>query len=96
MRISDGGWSTTDTLLAEAHVIHERSKCAGGCGHYIDEAHDGAHSGGFEVQEVTCHACAVREQWQEAHSGKDSRPTPGTLTWVQKLTKRAPKKGRRG
>lgn len=95
LRVTDGGWTLTDTLLAEALTVHERSKCAGGCGHYIDEAHDGAHDGGYEVETVTCKACAAREQWQEAHSGKDNRPEPGTLTWVRKLAKRTRGKRRR-
>lgn len=63
--------------------------CPGGCGHYLDEAHDDDNDRGYEVREELCHACAAREEWQRDHEGKD-RPEPGTLTYVVKLPRARP------
>lgn len=85
-------WGETDFLLTQALDLHEEMLCPGGCGQYADDAHDDNNEGGFEVQELTCHACAAREQWQADHGG-DKRPEPGTLTYVKQL-ERAPRRRR--
>ena len=84
MRITDGGWTDTDSLLATAHELWERSKCPNGKSHYADEAWDDDADGWFEVDDSTvCQACAALERWQREHD--THRPEPGTLVRVKDM-----------
>jgi hypothetical protein len=66
--------------------------CPGGCGQYVDEAHNPENAGGYEAHQQVCYACAAREELQRSQTG-DSRAEPGSLTYVRKLQK-APRRRR--
>ena len=73
-------WTETDTLIATAWEIHERSRCTGGCGHYVDEAWDDEADGWYEADDSTvCAACAARERHINDQKGT---PEPGVMLRV--------------
>lgn len=56
-----GRWSDRDRGLAEALIVHEASLCPG-CGQPKHVAWDPRSEGEFDVEKVTCQACAAKDQ----------------------------------
>lgn len=53
-----GTWTTTDRILAVAHVIAQRARCPG-CGQPKAEAWNPDSDGWYEVREASCNGCAA-------------------------------------
>lgn len=70
-----GKWGEVDSLLASALTLHEAMLCPGGCGQYVDEAHDDVNDGAFVIDDkLVCHACAAKDEWS-----RGDRPEPGAI-----------------
>lgn len=76
--------SEANRLLAMALTLHDRDKCPGGCGHYLDETTQ--TDGWFEAHDdLVCDACAARERLR----GEQEKPEPGSMTYVVDTRKSA-------
>ena len=71
-------WSARDRGLAEGLILHESQQHV--CGHQWDRATHPEMDGEYEVETVTCHACAALDRWRAEQKGT---PEPGVLPIVR-------------
>lgn len=72
-------WRDTDRLLFLALERYERSIHK--CGQPLQISTDQDAARRYELQAVTCHACAVLEE-AERNAARGKGPSPGRLLWV--------------
>lgn len=72
-----GGWTTTDRILAVAHVIAARARCTG-CGQPKMHAWNPDADGWFETHEAECHGCAAIQRKADG----EREPHPERKRWV--------------
>ncbi|PZR55221.1 hypothetical protein DNL40_02300 [Xylanimonas oleitrophica] len=78
-----GAWSSRDRALAEALLLLEASACPG-CGQPKGHAWDPRSEGEYEVEKVTCQACAAKGQ-----ATKRKEPGPGEYLLVHRVQDQA-------